>query len=272
MASALRKSLLLMTVSFFSNQWKKLVDWQYQSGQQGPRCRYCRDSLCAITEMSSLNSENRSTLPVNSMSTQPVLWRNILSSTAGTGTNLVMSNMQQLSTLWFTRCWRVSYLFPATKHWLTNFRYVKNILKNTSSSVDQVTIQPDWKWELHTRKEPTNASQSNAAGSDSDDDLIEITKEGSSIRMSAPRSNNTPSSVPPRLSGTPASLLAQPSDPNSGSSKSGKRPASAVIDLTSSGDEDDEPLAKRPMNGYGVKAISMNGSFSRTYPDPTRPV
>jgi E3 SUMO-protein ligase PIAS1 len=158
------------------------------------------------------------------------------------------------------------------KHLLTYFRYVKNILNNTSKSVDQVTIQPDGKWELHTRKEPVNPSRSNGAGSDSDDDLIEITKEGSSIRMGAPRYNNTPSSVPPRLSGTPSTMLRQPSEPNSGSTKSGKRPASAVIDLTSSGDEDDEPLAKRPMNGYTSKAIGMNGSLPRMFPDPARPV
>lgn len=149
---------------------------------------------------------------------------------------------------------------------------MKNILNNTSKAVDQVTIQPDGKWELHIRKEPVNPSRSNGVGSDSDDDLIEITKEGSSIRMSAPRSNYTPSSVPPRLSATPSTMLSQPSDPNSGSAKSGKRPASAVIDLTSSGDEDDEPLAKRPMNGYSTKAIGLNGSAPRMYGGPPRPV
>lgn len=141
---------------------------------------------------------------------------------------------------------------------------MRNILNSTSRSVDQVTIQPDAKWELHTRKEPVNPSRSNGVGSDSDDDdLIEITKEGSSIKMGAPRSNNTP--VPSRLSGTPSTMLGQPSEPNSGSTKSGKRPASAVIDLTSSGDEDDEPLAKRPMNGYGTKPGGLNGTNPHVY-------
>lgn len=135
-------------------------------------------------------------------------------------------------------------------------RYVKNILKSTSKSVDQVTIQPDSKWELHTRKEPVNPSRSSGVASDSDDDLIEITKSGDSIRMSAPRSFKTPVSMASQQSREPSASSGPPRDPPNTGSTSSKRTISAVIDLTSSGDEDDEPIArppKRPMtNGYGT--------------------
>lgn len=120
----------------------------------------------------------------------------------------------------------------------------------------QVTIQPDGKWELHTKKEPTNTSRSNGVASDSDDDLIEITKSGDSVRMSAPRVFKTPVSVQSRQSREPSTSSGLSREPNTGSTSS-KRTISAVIDLTSSGDEDEEPVArapKRPMitNGYGT--------------------
>lgn len=144
---------------------------------------------------------------------------------------------------------------PALFESLAVDEYVKNILKSTSKSVDQVTIQPDAKWELHTRKEPVNPSRSSGVASDSDDDLIEITKSGDSIRMSAPRSFKTPVSMASQ-SREPSASSGLPRDPPSTGSTSQKRTISAVIDLTSSGDEDDEPIArppKRPMiNGYGT--------------------
>jgi E3 SUMO-protein ligase PIAS1 len=118
------------------------------------------------------------------------------------------------------------------------FRYVRDILKNTPKSVDQVTVQPDGKWELHTRKENQPISKQNGFASDSDDsDIVEITKSGDSVRMSTHRASQTP--VLGQLSRS-SSIAARPSG-----STSGKRPA-AVIDLTSSGDEDEEPLARAP--------------------------
>jgi E3 SUMO-protein ligase PIAS1 len=124
-------------------------------------------------------------------------------------------------------------------------RYVKNILKSTSRSVDQVTIQPDGRWELNSKKE--SMSRTNGVASDDDDDLVEITKSGDSVRMSTPRTYGTPVSTLPQASAASSAM---------GSSSSGKRPIAAVIDLTSSGDEDDELLARPPKrqqtNGYGV--------------------
>lgn len=128
----------------------------------------------------------------------------------------------------------------------SGFRYVKDILKNTSKSVDQVSIQPNGKWELHTRPEP--ASKSNGvASSDDEDDLIEVTKAGDSIRMSTPRKYGTPATTT-----APSTREASSSTgPRGRSSNSAKRPIAAVIDLTSSGDEEDDgPLVRQPKRQY----------------------
>lgn len=116
---------------------------------------------------------------------------------------------------------------------------------------DQVTIQPDGKWELNIKKENNSRSSGVASPSDDDDDdLVEITKSGDSVKMGTPRAYGTPvgsvgpGSVPP--SGVPRGAQ---------SSGSTKRPRTEVIDLCSSEDEDDEPLARpaakrQQTNGY----------------------
>lgn len=123
-------------------------------------------------------------------------------------------------------------------------RYVKDILKSTSKSVDQVTIQPNGKWELNVRPEPISKSNG-VASSDDDDDLIEVTKSGDSIRMSTPRKYGTP------LAAQSIREASSSAAPRGQSSTSAKRPIAAVIDLTSSGDEEDErPLARQPKRQY----------------------
>ncbi|TVY58844.1 E3 SUMO-protein ligase pli1, partial [Lachnellula suecica] len=127
--------------------------------------------------------------------------------------------------------------------------YVKGILKATSRSTDQVIVQPDGKWGLNSKKE-NMSRQSNGVASDDDDDLVEVTRSGDSVRMGTPRSYGTTVGTAARPS---ASSSVAPRDTPAASS-SGKRPAATVIDLTSSGDEDDEPLARPPKrqqtNGY----------------------
>jgi E3 SUMO-protein ligase PIAS1 len=93
----------------------------------------------------------------------------------------------------------------------------------------------------------------NGVTSDSDDDIVEITKSGDSVRMGTPLAYKNPMAAP--------SQSREPSGPpkNQGST-SGKRPISAVIDLTSSGDEDEEPLVRAPKrqfgtNGYGLSSV-----------------
>ncbi|TVY20150.1 E3 SUMO-protein ligase pli1 [Lachnellula arida] len=114
--------------------------------------------------------------------------------------------------------------------------YVKGILKSTSRSVDQVTIQPDGRWELNI-KENNSRNSGVASASDDDDDLVEITKSGDSVKMGTPRAYGTPL-------GSVSNGSAPPSGPPNTSSSNSTKRSHAVIDLTSSGDEDDEPLAR----------------------------
>lgn len=139
--------------------------------------------------------------------------------------------------------------------------YVKDILNNTSRSVDQVTIQPDGKWELHTKIEPSR--KSNGYASSDDDDLVEITESGDSVKVSTPRPYSTPlGSMPQRSYGQAPSSTA----PRGSGSTSTKRPIAAVIDLTSSGDEDDQPLVRAPKRQYSGYA---EGSPKVYRPAPT---
>jgi E3 SUMO-protein ligase PIAS1 len=95
----------------------------------------------------------------------------------------------------------------------------------------------------------------NGVASDSDDDIVEITKSGNSVKMGAPFSYKPPL-------GTASQSRESSGPPKNLGSTSGKRPISAVIDLTSSGDEDDEPLVRAPKrqfvaNGYGMSSAPV---------------
>jgi E3 SUMO-protein ligase PIAS1 len=129
---------------------------------------------------------------------------------------------------------------------------VKNILKSTSRSIDQVVVQPDGKWDANAKKEVKSNHRSTGFSDDSDDDLVEVTRSGDSIRLSTPRTVGTPVGSFP---GRPRDVSSSSSLPQMNGSVSGKRTISAVIDLTSSGDEDEEPLAPTPkranVNGFG---------------------
>lgn len=145
-----------------------------------------------------------------------------------------------------------SLLVLCIKYSLTCDRYVKDILKKTPKSVDQVIVQPDGKWDVNAKKTTTSNSRSSGLSDESDDDLVEITKSGDSVRMGTPQVFKNPG----------ATLAGRSREPSSSSTVTkgatgGKRTISAVIDLTSSGDEDDELTAPPPkrtntnMNGFG---------------------
>ena len=142
---------------------------------------------------------------------------------------------------------------------------MRNILKKTSRSTDQVTIQPDGKWDMNSKKEVLSASRSNGVASESDDDIVEITRSGDSVKMSNPRPF-----------GTPAGQLSQPRDQLSSvpsrdsSTTSSKRPRAAVIDLTSSGDEDDQPLARPPAPKRQQTSYGNPSSVPAYRPPPPR--
>lgn len=117
---------------------------------------------------------------------------------------------------------------------LTIDLYVDNILKSTSSSIEQVTIEPNGSWHQQRQAETPRRSYNNPTPDD-DDDLIEISDDRISTLKSGPRSSNL-GGTPPVSSREPSSVPSAP--------RSNKRPISQVIDLTGSDDEDEQPPQK----------------------------
>ena len=107
---------------------------------------------------------------------------------------------------------------------------------------------------MGTSRQPEPTSKLNGvASSDDDDDLVEITKSGDSIRMGTPRAYGIPADGTTPSTHEALSSLTAPRSTGTGmgtGTTSAKRPITAVIDLTSSGDEDDEPLARQPKRQY----------------------
>ncbi|TAQ89818.1 hypothetical protein B7494_g1853 [Chlorociboria aeruginascens] len=154
---------------------------------------------------------------------------------------------------------------PAPFDMLAVDEYVKDILKNTSNSADQVTIEPDGRWSIYVKPE-SSKTNGVASTSNDDDDLVEVTKSGHSLQISTPLAYTVPTLSRAPTREPSSSFLAQ-------GSTSGKRPISAVIDLTSSGDEDDQPLArpqKRPhSNAFSTPSAAYPSS--NLSPTPYRP-
>ncbi|KAB8291821.1 hypothetical protein EYC80_006606 [Monilinia laxa] len=150
---------------------------------------------------------------------------------------------------------------PAPFETLAVDEYVKNILQSTSRSVDQVTVEPEGQWKLYSKPDAIS-SQPGVASSDfsDDDDLIELSPGGRKASTPITRigaSNGTGTQAP----STRDSLSAAPSNRSNpvGSSLGGKRPISEVIDLTSSGDEE-EPATRPPKRQYTSGPPVLNGA------------
>jgi E3 SUMO-protein ligase PIAS1 len=132
---------------------------------------------------------------------------------------------------------------------------VQNILSNTSRSVEQVTIEPDGKWSQHSKAASPNNNNSNnhntSFGSD-DEELIEIQDSRvTALKMASTPVPSVGSARTPPMSSREASASAT----STHASTSSKRPASQIIDLTLSDDDDDLPVsrpAKRQFTGYGT--------------------
>lgn len=126
-----------------------------------------------------------------------------------------------------------------------------DILRSTSSDVEQVVIEPDGVW-----SNPDDADTVKPRGvtpATDDDDLIEITEPD----ISSVKQEPMPPSV--MLERTPAQSR-EASTPSSAARLSGKkRPSAQVIDLTGSDDDDDEmpqPPPKRPALSFTIRGDS----------------
>lgn len=134
---------------------------------------------------------------------------------------------------------------------LTSDRYVKDILTNTPQSVEQVTIEPDGKWQL-----PTPRSERKTKPEPDTSFLVDVDDDDLVIGQYSSRQSNT---------ATPSRAAYSYSTPAQGSSREGtssmpprsatsnKRPATEVVDLTLSDDDDDAapPPTKRQNTGSG---------------------
>jgi E3 SUMO-protein ligase PIAS1 len=150
---------------------------------------------------------------------------------------------------------------------------VDDILQSTSSDIDQVTVEPDGVWSSPIDSDARKlGGMTPTSEDDDDDDLIEISEPGIPSVKQEPGAPNitlerTPAQSQSREASTPSSVIRM-------SSK--KRPISQVIDLTESGDEEDEspvPPSKRtapslpprafPRQEYHIPPASspLNGSY-----------
>lgn len=159
-------------------------------------------------------------------------------------------------------------------------KYFEDILQKTSSSIEKVDIEPNGEWKVIKEEEDTQPRAANKPARasydddfDDDDDLIEITDDQpkrpngavAAIRAApAMPSPAFPMNTPP-LSSRDVSRAPSMASTQVGS----KRPASAVIDLTFSDDEDEPPRsAKRHTTSthHGPSALPYNTPSS--IPDP----
>lgn len=122
---------------------------------------------------------------------------------------------------------------------LTRYRYVKDILDNTSRAVEKVDIEPDGQWKAHGEIEDVVRPESRQEAFElDDDDLVEVNFNGN-------RGTNTPNTLAPTPNTpTPGTAASRESSsmPRTGSNKR----SHAVIDLTlSDDDEPPQPPSKR---------------------------
>ncbi|ODH13656.1 hypothetical protein ACO22_07046 [Paracoccidioides brasiliensis] len=124
-------------------------------------------------------------------------------------------------------------------------QYVDDILRSTPTGVDQVTLEPDGKWYMQKDNENSTLGGNPSPSSDDGDDLIEI-QDSHPVTLKQEQTTapltlqRTPSVQSRAVSSVPSASRPTPNN--------NKRPASKVIDLTISDDEDEPPprAAKRP--------------------------
>jgi len=144
-------------------------------------------------------------------------------------------------------------------------QYVQDILSQTSSSTEQVTIEPDGTWKAVLPGDDSSAGRGKtqmraAYDNDSDDDIIEIQdnpmdRVKSELKSATPSLSRLAQQTPP-LSSREASIST-----TSNARPTNKRASAAVIDLTLSDDDDEPP---RP-----AKRTNTNTSQGTSYQTPS---
>lgn len=155
-------------------------------------------------------------------------------------------------------------------------KYFEDILRNTPGSIEKVDVEPTGEWRVIKEEEdeqPNGTSNKPRASYDDDfdDDLIEMTEpsnkavnglksQPSAVRSSVPGSFHTP----PLSSREPSVAQSAVSANRAGN----KRPSGAVIDLTLSDEEDEQP--PRPAKRLQTDSTRSQGNvnISNSYNTP----
>ncbi|KAB8349462.1 hypothetical protein FH972_023489 [Carpinus fangiana] len=149
-------------------------------------------------------------------------------------------------------------------------RYVQEILQKTSSSTEQITIEPNGSWrsadQTDSHAQMNGSTKRKADVFDADDD-----NDNDFMMISNQRANGIKHEVPttPQLS-TPVVTSRELSAGGSGS-KRAKRLQDEVIDLTLSSDEDEEPIKpvkRQSVLTHGLYHRDFNHSPSSTTTPP----
>lgn len=147
-------------------------------------------------------------------------------------------------------------------------QYVQDIIQRTDSSAEQVTVQPDGRWDLgvHANNDfrMPSARPSEAPSSKRKAEVLDVDGGVEIVSQHANSIRNTSAAKPapsPQAYPTPSfSASREPSAPPSASSRSGSKRPTDTIDLTlSSDDEDDEP-PRRPVK----RQSTSNGLLTTT--------
>jgi E3 SUMO-protein ligase PIAS1 len=141
-------------------------------------------------------------------------------------------------------------------------QYVDDILKSTSSDIDQVTVEPDGVWSKPSDSDATKLGGMTPTSDDDDDDLIEINEPGIPAVKQEPGAPNIALERTPAQSQSQSREASTPSSAMRMSSK--KRSIAQVIDLTESGDEDEEspvPPPKRPATSLPSRTFSRQDYY-----------
>ncbi|KAF7189961.1 E3 SUMO-protein ligase pli1, partial [Pseudocercospora fuligena] len=170
---------------------------------------------------------------------------------------------------------------PVTFQSLCIDKYFEEILQQTPTSVEKVDIEPDGQWHMLKEEDSQpkgHSSRGKPAPYDDDfddDDIVEVSDPTSKSRPTngVPVGNgSTPSLLSPlpgsgfAINTPPLSSRGPSAAPSTASAQqSNKRPASAVIDLTLSDDEDEPP---RPAKRQSTNTSTHHGTSAHSYSTP----
>lgn len=150
-----------------------------------------------------------------------------------------LPNLQQTSAVWNSSNRSVCPIFPSeikTASLTPSCRYVDDILQSTPKSLDQVTVEPDGEWSPVSESARSPGLDSGEPDTPDSDDLVEIddTSEAGPVKRESNTESIPLTSSPLSCREIQASSALPPHPPNSN-----KRPASQVVDLTLSSDDED---------------------------------